>query len=221
MANICSNPTCPEPGTRTCGGCKRTKYCSRNCQRSHWSAHKAACKAASQSTAPKSNCYILRAAPQTDNVPVLDNIAGQIEPFSLSDLGNEVAEKRQLGQHLGWNGSIEVGKFYDHKGSDRWYYYVYGDARAFNATSGLPHNEAAGFVCHKKKVYGDIGIVRSGPLGSSFPEEFSKLELVKAVEYYKMNDKDKVFSEREMSRATRSFGMPGGGAGSVHTHWQL
>lgn len=119
MADVCSNPSCSKPGTRKCSGCRIAKYCSRDCQRSEWSVHKAACKAASQSSTPRSNCYILRAAPQTPNVAVLDNTADQIEPFDLSDLGNEVAEKRQLEEHLGWNGSIEVGKFYDHKDSDK------------------------------------------------------------------------------------------------------
>ena len=174
-----------------------------------------------QSNTPKSNCYILRAAPQDPNASVLDNIADQVEPFNLSNLGNEVAEKRQLERHLGWNGSIEVGKFYDHKGSDKWYYYVYGDRRAFEAGSGFPANEAAGLICHEKKVYGDIGIVRSGPVGSEYPDESSKSELVKAVQFYKTNDKDKVFSKREMSRAMRSFGVPGGGAGVPHVHRQL
>ncbi|KAL9132665.1 MAG: hypothetical protein Q9175_006159 [Cornicularia normoerica] len=218
MPDICSNPSCSEPGTRTCGACRRAKYCSPSCQRSQWPAHKASCKATSQSNTPKSNCYILHALPQTSNAPVLDHIASQISPINLTSLGNEFAEKRQLEQHLGWHGSIEVGKFYDHLGTDKWYYYAYGDARAFNAKSGLPVNEAAGLVCHKKTVYGDIGIVRSGPMGSSFAEEFSKMELTKAVEFYRTNDKDKVFAQREKSRAMRAFGgmMPGGGAGSVH-----
>lgn len=221
MAEICSNPSCSEPGTRKCGGCRNANYCSQSCQRSHWSVHKPACKAANQSSAPKANCYILRAAPQTVNAPVLDNIAGQIEPFNLSSLGDEMAEKRQLERHLGWKRSIEVGKFYDHLGTDKWYYYVYGDARAFHPKSGLPVNEAAGLICPKGKVYGDIGIVRSGPLEASFPEEFSKMELAKAVEFYKTNDKDKVFSQREMSRSMRSFGVPGGGAGATPAHWQM
>lgn len=102
MAEICSNPSCSEPGTRKCGRCRNTNYCGQACQKSHWGAHKPACKAASQSNAPKANCYILRAAPQTANAPVLDNIAGQIEPFNLSSLGDELAEKRQLENHLGW-----------------------------------------------------------------------------------------------------------------------
>ena len=73
-------------------------------------------------------------------------------------------------------------------------------------------------ICHEKKVYGDIGIVRSGPVGSLYPEEFSKSELVKAVLFYRTNDKDKVFSQREMSRVMRSFEVSGGGAGIAHEH---
>ncbi|CAD6594497.1 MAG: hypothetical protein ASARMPREDX12_009136 [Alectoria sarmentosa] len=211
MADICFNASCSEPGTRKCGACKNAKYCSQDCQRGHWNAHKATCKATSRSSTPKANCYILRAAPRTANTPVLDHIADQIEPFNLANLGDESAEKRQLEQHLGWRGAVEVGKFYDHRGSDAWYYYVYGDARAFNTNSGLPANEAAGLVCHKRPVYGDLGVVRSGPVGSEYAEEFSKTELVKAVEFYRKNDKDKVFAQREMSRSMRAFGASGGG----------
>ena len=208
MAEICSNPSCSEPGPLKCGGCKNARYCSPRCQKSQWSAHKTACKAAGRSNAPKSNCYILRAAPQTANAPVLDHIAGQIVPFRLDNLGSESAEKRQLERHLGWKASIEVGKFYDHVGSDGWYYYVYGDARAFRKKSGLPVNDAAGLVCHGKQIYGDVGVVRSGPLGSVYAEEFSKAELAEAVEFYRTNDKDHVFARREMSRVSRNLGIP-------------
>lgn len=220
MADICSNPTCSEAGTRKCGRCKSAKYCSRGCQKTDWAVYKAACKAATQSDTLISNCYILRAAPQTPHAPVLDNIANQIEPFHLSYLGNELAEKRQLEHHLGWQRSIEVGKFYDDRGSDKWYYYAYGDARAFDANPDLPANEAAGLICHERKVHGDIGIVRSGPAGSSFAEEFSKVELVKAVEFYRTNDKDEVFGAREMSRVMRNSGG-GGGVRPAHAHWHF
>ena len=114
-----------------------------------------------------------------------------------------------------------MGKFYDHLGTDKWYYYVYGDARAFNAKSGLPVNEAAGLICDKNKVHGDVGIVRSGPMEASYPEEFTKMELAKAMEFYKTNDKNKVFSQREKSRVMRPFGMPDGGAGIPHFNWQM
>lgn len=104
-----------------------------------------------------------------------------------------------------------MGKFYDHLGSDGWYYYVYGDARAFKGGAGLPPNEVARLVCHGKGVYGDVGIVRSGPVGSRYAEEFSATELAKAVEFYRTNDKDAVFAQREMSRMARIYGGGPGG----------
>jgi len=57
--------------------------------------------------------------------------------LSLSnDIGNEVSEKRQIAAHQ----TIEVGKFYDHAGTDQWYCYVYGAGDAFSNTQ-LPRNE--------------------------------------------------------------------------------
>ena len=109
-----------------------------------------------------------------------------------------------------------MGKFYDHKGSDGWYYYVYGDARAFSDKSGAPFNEAAGLVCQKKLIYGDVAVVRSGPMGSEYPEEFGKVELAEAVEFYRGNDREKVFRQREMSRASRNYGVDPAKCFSVH-----
>jgi len=47
---ICSNPSCKAVKRcavlSKCGGCRLAAYCDRNCQREHWSSHKAACKAA-------------------------------------------------------------------------------------------------------------------------------------------------------------------------------
>ena len=40
----------PPPGGRllACSGCKSVRYCDAKCQKAHWKAHKAACKAAQQ-----------------------------------------------------------------------------------------------------------------------------------------------------------------------------
>ena len=35
----------------SCGRCKKTKYCDKNCQRSHWSQHKTSCQVEPQNVA--------------------------------------------------------------------------------------------------------------------------------------------------------------------------
>ena len=118
-------------------------------------------------------------------------------------------EKRQLENHLGWKHAYEVGKFYDHTGADNWYYYVYGDELAFNPKTGAPLNEAAGLVCHHKSIYGDVAVVRSGPMGSTYAEEFPVSELAASVRFYQTNDRGHVFAQREMSRMKKTFGWEG------------
>ncbi|KAJ6466475.1 hypothetical protein C8R45DRAFT_489727 [Mycena sanguinolenta] len=50
----CSNPSCYEVGTkmdlRVCSKCKVAKYCSPECQRTHWPVHKTLCRPATSST---------------------------------------------------------------------------------------------------------------------------------------------------------------------------
>jgi hypothetical protein len=44
---------CKKPAKNDCSGCRKIKYCSRECQTQHWSAHKAACRAHKQQTQQK------------------------------------------------------------------------------------------------------------------------------------------------------------------------
>ncbi|MCJ1307695.1 hypothetical protein MMC25_001343 [Agyrium rufum] len=118
----------------------------------------------------------------------------------------------ELRSKLGWKSPIEVGKFYDHSWSSNWYYFVYGDSKTSKA-GGKPMNEISKLVCHSP-VYGDLVVVRSGPMGSDYPEQFKRGDLAKAVEFYTdgKNDKDEVFNEREFARFSRRMegGMPSG-----------
>jgi hypothetical protein len=41
----CACPGRPDGGASDCGTCESVVYCSRACQKLHWPAHKAACKA--------------------------------------------------------------------------------------------------------------------------------------------------------------------------------
>ena len=39
----CARPGCSNDGLNQCGACKSVEYCSRDCQKLDWTAHKAAC----------------------------------------------------------------------------------------------------------------------------------------------------------------------------------
>ena len=146
----------------------------------------------------KYNCFLIRAKPHSTTNPLQD-IAGQVEPFNLNNYGDEMGEMREMKTRLGWKNAREVGKFYDHEGTDSWYYYVYGEEG-----SSQPKNEAASLVCYRK-MKGDIAVIRSGPAGTDTPEYFTQRELSAAVEFYKTHDRSKVFNEREKSRFSRSL----------------
>jgi hypothetical protein len=122
-----------------------------------------------------------------------------------------MAEKRQLERDLHWKGSIEVGKFYDHHGTDTWYYYVYGSGKAFSSAGGVK-NQVASLVCYQE-VYGDVAVVASGPMPARWPENFMADDLNATLEYYKTESHGRIFQAREQSRGLRSMGLgslPGG-----------
>jgi hypothetical protein len=157
----------------------------------------------------KHNCYILRAGPKD---AILSNVSAYIEPLDLKSLGNESLEKAQLTSTLSWTRATEVGKFYDHLGSDSWYYYVYGNSGAPPKNVPKNPNPFSKLVCYGD-VYGDLAVVRSGPMGAVYEELFGKEELVGALEWYKGRDHKTVFGQREMSRMMGQMGMGEGGGG--------
>jgi hypothetical protein len=124
-----------------------------------------------------------------------------IEPFNLLAYGNEKDERAELKTRLGWAEVEEAGKFYDHKGADTWYYYAYGPGIS---AGNLPKNEVAS-LCTGRTIFGDVAVVRSGPVGSTnYAESFSKAELVKTAEFYRTASPSGVFAERERTRFMRN-----------------
>ena len=195
----CSKEGCDKPGVSKCSGCLNVQYCSRECQKADWRNHKQTCVVSA-------NCFIIRAKPQSADQSPLDNIKAQLEPLPLDNIGNEAAEKRQVAARLQYaRGATEVGKFYDHKGSDQWYYYVYGATDAFT-NKRLPRNEVGSLITYDP-VYGDIAVVKSGPASAKYNVNIKLPDLAAAVEFHKTHDRAAVFQEREMSRFTGKMGI--------------
>ena len=212
METTCSLPSCSQPATLRCGACKISHYCSKECQKSHWKTHKAICFAL-----PKYNCFLIHATPSTTD-PVLESVSGQIEPLHLEKYGSEFAEIQELKARLGWKGAVEVGKFYDHKGTDSWYYYVYGESGLSKKDQATkPKNELANLLCYAP-VFGDIAVIRSGPGGDDIPETFTKEELTEAVEFHKTNKRADIFQQREYSRIMRRSGVGNGNGMPPHVY---
>ncbi|KAL9002351.1 MAG: hypothetical protein Q9188_004705 [Gyalolechia gomerana] len=142
-----------------------------------------------------------------------DNIANYVEPFHLQGYGTESAEINEFKQRLGWTSAYEMGKFYDHLGTDSWYYFVYGQTKGKD--QGKPQNTVAARLC-PTTPYGDVAIIRSGPANTYTPETFTKATLVKTLAYYKTQSSSQVFSEREKSRLGKITGFDLSGVPSMH-----
>ena len=198
----CSSQSCTQPSKYQCSGCRTTQYCSKACQTASFPTHKLSCTGLQ-----KHKCFIIHAAPAS-NKPVLENIAAQIEPFELQSYGNEQAEIRELKQKLGWKNAEECANFYDHKGTDTWWYFAYGEYQKAprEHVANKPLNEISTRTCYMP-IYGDIVIVRTGPLGTKFEESFLQVNLVKTIEWYRTTDCKRVYTDREQSRFCRRMGI--------------
>jgi len=196
----CSASSCTNTGTLVCTGCAipASRYCSKTCQKRDWKSHKVRC-----ASTQKSNCYLIRATSSSTSNSTTD-FAAHVESFPLNDYGTEMGERAELKRRLGWTTADEVGKFYDHKGSDTWYYYAYGPGHSSTAKTSAK-NEAASLCCGRT-IYGDIAVIRSGPADSnSYPEEFTKAELVRILGFYRTEDTHDVFQQREKSRMSKKL----------------
>jgi hypothetical protein len=111
----------------------------------------------------------------------------------------------ELKERLGWTTVGEAGKFYSHQDVDIWYYYAYSASTSGN--SALPKNEI-GSLCIGKAVFGDIAVVKSGPVDSKYADSFSKMDLVKTAQFYRTAVPNEVFAKRERSRFLRNEGIP-------------
>ena len=135
-----------------------------------------------------------------------------MEPFPLKNYGTESGEAAELRTRLGWTSAFESGNFYDHLGTNTWYYFVYGQIDG--EREGKPKNEIASKACGRD-IWGDVAVVRSGPVGVNPPENFSCGVLCKTLQWLQDRDSRDVFAEREKQRAMRSMGFSDADAAGV------
>jgi hypothetical protein len=196
----CSATDCTKAGTLRCTGCNppQSRYCSTECQKQDWKTHKQTCVGGQ-----KYNCFLIHTSSLSTGTTESSD-SDYIEPFPLRSYGNWQAEMGELKERLGWTTVGEAGKFYSHQDVDTWYYYAYSASTSGN--SALPKNEI-GSRCIGRAVFGDIAVVRSGPVGSKHADSFSKMDLVKTAKFYRTAVPDEVFAKRERSRFFRNEGI--------------
>lgn len=167
----------------------------------------------------RANCFLIKCSEGPPTHMTLQAEKDRcIEPYHLASYGTEAAEIAELRRRRGWQSTIgEVAKFYGHEDDDTWYYYVYGQDQTPERRAGLKLNFIAA-VLTGQTLYGDVAIVRSGPVGPDaepYDPEFTKQVLLRTFDWYlKITGPDakpqhwRIFCEREARRARRKMAFP-------------
>jgi hypothetical protein len=175
----------------------KVSYCSPECQKADWGAHKKTCP-----SKVKANCFLIRAS---------HTKATDIEPFPLKSYGDETAEMAELKRRLGWSSVVNAGQTYDHKGTWTEYYYIYGVAASGDrdADLRLKVNKLGSPLCYASQWKGDLAVVRSGPTDAQYEEKIMKKDLVQTLEFYQdeRNNRGSIYTEREKQRIGNKLGF--------------
>uniref|UniRef100_A0A7M5X644 MYND-type domain-containing protein n=1 Tax=Clytia hemisphaerica TaxID=252671 RepID=A0A7M5X644_9CNID len=218
---------CSNHGTKKCGQCLQVYYCSRDCQMAHWKTHKPSCKPCNKpkgaSTEKRKESKNMKRAKtiyvKAGSFDSYDEFDAKTDLFELESYGNEAGEMKEIRSRFGWKDvSGTLYKFYSPNEIDfQWYYYIYYDDTRNRVKRFSDENVFASGCC-SSKIYGDVIILRSGPMGSnSYDESISVKDLYDCFEFYQTHNSVKVFQQREYKRCMQSFGVTGGQQPS----WQM
>lgn len=108
---MCANPKCSKTGVHLCSGCSEEIYCSKDCQKVHWPAHKTACQAAAKSKleTPLTQSFDSLSVKQLKNVLIakVANFEKSKKEKILNGLTNHV-EKKELIKYI--SGYVKINE---------------------------------------------------------------------------------------------------------------